>query len=103
MLSYRICAVLLSVLLLSGLSLPAFAEQAVVTGNEVNVRNGPGTAYGIFASVTRDQTVDVLDRSNPDWYQVRWDGTIGYISSQFLPLSEENSSACFSFFNCSSL
>jgi uncharacterized protein YgiM (DUF1202 family) len=89
----HICALVLSACLPALLSVSAYAEQAVVTGNEVNVRNGPGTVYGISASVSRDTTVEVLDRSDPDWYQISWDGNSGYVSSQFLSLTEDASSA----------
>ena len=89
----HICALVLSACLPSLVSVPAYAEQAVVTGSEVNVRNGPGTVYAISASVSRDTTVEVLDRSNPDWYQISWDGMSGYVSSQFLSLTEDDSSA----------
>ena len=89
----HICALVLAACLPSLVSVSACAEQAVVTGSEVNVRNGPGTVYGISASVSRDTTVEVLDRSDPDWYQISWDGKSGYVSSQFLSLTEGASSA----------
>ena len=89
----HICALALSACLPFLLSVSACAEQAVVTGSEVNVRNGPGTVYGISASVSRDTTVEILDRSDPDWYQISWDGKSGYVSSQFLSLTEDGSSA----------
>ena len=89
----HICALALSACLPFLLSVSASAEQAVVTGSEVNVRNGPGTVYGISASVSRDTTVEILDRSDPDWYQISWDGKSGYVSSQFLSLTEDSSSA----------
>ena len=83
----------LSALLLSALPVAAFAEQAIVTGNEVNVRSGPGTAYGIFASLDEGKTVEVIDRSDADWYLISWDGSTGYVSSQFLALTPEESPA----------
>ena len=43
----RICALVLTACLSALPSVSAYAEQAVVTGDEVNVRNGPGTVYGI--------------------------------------------------------
>ena len=88
-----ICALVLSACLPALLSVSACADQAVVTGSEVNVRNGPGTVYGISSSVSRDTTVEVLDRSNPDWYQISWDGKSGYVSSEFLSLTDDSSSA----------
>ena len=89
----HICALVLSACLPALLSVSAYAEQAVVTGDEVNVRNGPGTVYGISTSVSRDTVVEVLDRSDSDWYQISWDGKSGYVSSQFLSLTESSSSA----------
>ncbi len=83
-------AVLLTALLLFAVSVSAYADQAIVTGDGVNVRNGPGTAYGISTSIVRGQTVEILDRTNPDWYLISLDGRSGYVSSQFLTLSEEN-------------
>ena len=85
-----ICALVLSACLPSFLSVSACADQAVVTGDEVNVRNGPGTVYGISSSVSRDTSVEVLDRSDPDWYQISWDGKSGYVSSEFLSLTGDS-------------
>ena len=95
---YRICicAVFLEVFLLTLSHPPASADQAVVTGNGVNIRTGPGTAYAVSTSVDRDTEVEVLDRANPAWYLVSLDGNSGYISSQFLDLLEEDSSAVIS-------
>ena len=42
----------------------AFAEQATVTGSEVNVRSGPGMAFSITGSLKRGTVVEVLNRSS---------------------------------------
>ncbi len=85
----RILTLLFSVLAFSSLSVTAFAEQAVVTGEEVNVRSGPGLVYSNFTSLCEGMTVEVLNRSNADWYQVSWDGNVGYVSSAYLRLAED--------------
>ena len=84
---------LFSVLILFVFSATAFAEQAVVTGEEVNVRSGPGLAYSNFTSLTKGMTVEILDRSNADWYQVSWDQGSGYVSSSYLELETAASTA----------
>ncbi len=85
-----LCVFLLTVLFSVFAAFPASAEQAVVTGDGVCVRTGPGTAYGIFASLEHGTTVEIVNRSNSDWYLVSWAGNSGYVSSQFLEISEEN-------------
>ena len=86
---------LFSVLILSAFSATAFAEQAVVTGEEVNVRSGPGLAYSNFTSLTKGMTVEILNRSNADWYQVSWDSNVGYVSSAYLQLTDSTMPAAY--------
>ena len=71
----------------------AFAEQATVTGSEVNVRSGPGMAFSITGSLKRGTVVEVLNRSSDSWYQVSWGSGSGYISSAYLQLEAENGNA----------
>ena len=94
----KLCMLLLSVsaaaVILSFLfTTTAFAEQATVTGNGVNVRSGPGMTYSITGSLKRGTVVEVLNRSNDSWYQVSWDSGSGYVSSAYLLLSGEGSTA----------
>lgn len=98
MLSSRTRGAVLTLLLFAFLAtlfpFAVYAEDAVVTGNEVNVRTGPGLNYSAFTSLKRNTVVTVTDRSNPDWYQVSWSGGVGYISSTFLRIeAEEDRSA----------
>ncbi len=90
--SHRIRIAVLTGLCLSLFSFPAHAEQAIVTGNGVNVRTGPGTAFGIFTTLDRDTVVNVTNRSNAAWYEIQWDGETGYMSSGYLKLLEESNS-----------
>ncbi len=76
-------AVLLFALLLSG---TAFAETATVTGTDVNVREGPGKTYRVIGSLSGGSTVEVLDRSDSGWYAVSFNGSIGYMSSDYLTI-----------------
>ncbi len=89
--SLRVTSLVIVILLT--VSFTAFAERATVSGNGVNVRTGPGTAYGIFASLDAGTAVEVMNRSNDSWYLVSWEGNSGYIASQFLELEAEDSSA----------
>jgi N-acetylmuramoyl-L-alanine amidase len=47
----------------------AAGETAVVAGNWVNVRNGPGTNYGVVAQANLGDQLTVLGQSS-DWYNV---------------------------------
>ncbi len=89
--SLRVPFLILIIILLC--SSTAFAETATVKGSGINVRSGPGTSYGIFANLDDGMTVEVMNRSNPSWYLVSWEGNSGYVSSQYLVLEEDHSSA----------
>lgn len=80
----RTLVALLLVFALTGAT--AFAESATVIGNAVNLREGPGTGYGIAATLTAGTVVEVTDRSNANWYAVRYGEKTGYMSSAYLQL-----------------
>ena len=70
-----------AVLISSLLTVPAFADSAVVTGTDVNLRSGPGTNYRVVDCLPKGTSLTVTDRSNGDWYAVSYDGTAGFMSS----------------------
>lgn len=78
-----ILCVLIAALLLT---VPAFAETAVVTpAKGVNMRVGPGTEYKVVAKLPCGTEVQVTS-STGSWYSVIYNGTPGYISSPYLKL-----------------
>lgn len=80
----------LSALFSAMLATPAFAENATVTGSEVNLRDGPGANYRVIDSLKRGATVNVTDRSNGAWYAVEYDGGAGFMSSAYLRFEERD-------------
>ena len=54
---------------------------------KVNLRSEPNTDCRVLAHVQPDETVDVLDTSNANWVKVSYNGTIGYISAEFVAVS----------------
>ena len=50
----------------------------------LNVRSGPGTQYQVVFQVEKGTIVDVLDAGEPDWWQIRYGGRIGWASAQYL-------------------
>ena len=79
-----------AVIVCSFLVVPAYAEAAVVTGNRVNFRTGPGSNYSVITSLEKGTPVTVTDRSNSEWYAVSVAGQLGYISSAYLSISEDS-------------
>ena len=84
---------MLTILLCTTFTVTAFAEDAVVTGSDVNFRSGPGMNYEIIGCLAKGETVTVNDRSNAQWYGVSYNGTTGFISSDYLKIQEENGSS----------
>lgn len=61
------------------LSLNAEAVTIVISGNDVNVRSGPGRTYDIIAIVHQDEKFGVLEEQD-GWYKISVEGQIGWIS-----------------------
>ncbi|WP_371025305.1 SH3 domain-containing protein [Paraclostridium ghonii] len=58
-------------------------ENKVVTASSVNFRQGPGTNYSVITSLSKGTKVGVISESN-GWAKISYNGTIGYVSSQYL-------------------
>ena len=69
-------------------SASACAESAVVVGNRVNLRAGPGTGYYVLATLDSGTALEVIDRSNGAWYAVQYGGQTGFISSSYLAVQD---------------
>ena len=55
-----------------------------LTGDEVRVRTGPGTNYGIIGAVSRGDYLTRTGTVASGWTQVTYNGVTGYIYSQYL-------------------
>ena len=80
-----------TVLLLSLFTVTAFAEDATVTGNQVNLRSGPGMNYSVINCLSRGTSVTVTDRSNSTWYSIVYNGQSGFMSSSYLSIQSGDS------------
>lgn len=58
-------------------------EQGKVTGSYVNFRTGPSTNYSVIATLARGTSVEILGKAT-GWYKVRYNGSVGYMSSDYV-------------------
>ena len=77
-----------ALLMASMMSVPAWAETALVTGSDVNLREGPGTNYRILDCLPWGSSVTVTDQSDDTWYEVEADGQTGFMSAQYLEIQD---------------
>lgn len=59
-------------------------ELYLVSSELLNMRSGAGIQYPIIATLSKDETVIVIDKTNKNWWKVNYDDNIGYVSSQML-------------------
>ena len=58
-------------------------DATVTGGSTINVRSGPGTSYNRIAMVDEGKRIAILNKDG-DWYRVSFDGTTGYILSDYV-------------------
>lgn len=68
---------------MAGVSADCSGEIGVVTGDDVNVRSGPGTENAKLTTAGMYDTVEILGIED-GWYQVELNGVTGYISSDYV-------------------
>ena len=62
-----------------------------VTATTLNVRSGAGTSYSVLGSLSKGTKVEVISTTN-GWSKINYNGSIGYVSSQYLSSSSTDSS-----------
>ncbi|WP_195345959.1 SH3 domain-containing protein [Paraclostridium sordellii] len=67
-------------------------SEKQVTGNTVNFRKGPGTNYSVITSLNKGTKVGYISESN-GWAKVNYNGTIGYMSANYIGYVDSNSGA----------
>ncbi len=78
----------------SGSYVKKIEEQTVtvqygkITGNNVNLRKGPGTGYGVISQMNKGDVLTVTEPSG-SWYKVKTSGgTVGWVSSSYISLDQ---------------
>ena len=75
----RVVKILLIFLIVLGFSSAAQAKMLSVSGEDVNMRSGPGTKYRVMWELGKGFPLIVLKKKG-EWYRVRdFEGTIGWV------------------------
>lgn len=69
----------------------AFAADGIsakVTGSSVNLRSQPSLEASVLLQAAENEEITVLSTDNSEWYQVVCQGSTGYMSSEYIQLSD---------------
>jgi cell wall-associated NlpC family hydrolase len=71
---------------------PAARKTAKVNnpGAWLNMRTGPGTSYPVLARISRGATVQIVDDSREDFWQILYGGRYGWAASEYLSVIRED-------------
>jgi beta-N-acetylglucosaminidase/uncharacterized protein YraI len=62
-----------------------------VSINRLNMRSGGGTSYRTITTLNKGIVVDIVSESN-GWTKIKYDGRLGYVSSEYLEAIKQESS-----------
>lgn len=89
----RIIPVLISPLLILFLiPNPIFADQATITSDNLNIRNGPGTNFDIIGQANTDVTYQVIGEQD-EWVQIKLEEESGWVTKEYIAIEKESSNA----------
>lgn len=74
-----------------GNTLQCYGKVTTANGGGLNMRSGPATTYGRIASIKNGGVVEVYDKGAA-WSRIKYNGTFGYVMSQYLTFSAERPS-----------
>lgn len=59
-------------------------EQAKVIGGSLNLRSGTSTSANKIVSIPNGAVVDVIEKTDNEWWKITYSGKTGYVMSKFL-------------------
>lgn len=66
-------------------------KQGIVKVNStLNMRSGPGSNYNVIGTLRNNDKVEIIKEVN-GWYEIKFNGKSGYVSSQYVSMVEEGS------------
>ena len=68
-----------------------YSYTKYVIATTLNVRSGAGTSYSVLGSLSKGTKVEVISTTN-GWSKISYNGSTGYVSSQYLSSSSTDSS-----------
>ena len=67
-------------------------KQGVVKVNSaLNMRSGPGSNYGVIGTLRNNDKVEII-KEVYGWYEIKFNGKVGYVSSQYIKIVDNESS-----------
>ncbi|GAA0432384.1 N-acetylmuramoyl-L-alanine amidase [Virgibacillus salarius] len=67
----------------------SYADTAIIKGDNVNIRNGPGTNYQTIGQAGTNDTFSIIQRQG-EWIQVQLENDTGWIIETYLSIIENN-------------
>ncbi len=61
-------------------------------GVDLNFRLGPSTDYSVLGELSEGTSVTILSESN-GWYKINYDGTVGYVYSDYITVGSSSNSS----------
>ncbi|WP_066050007.1 SH3 domain-containing protein [Robertmurraya korlensis] len=58
-------------------------KNGIVTANQLRVRSGPSTSYGVVTSLSQGATVTIL-KTESNWHQIKSSNITGWVSAEFI-------------------
>ena len=84
----------IATVLLAGFASAAETEQAVAigatTGSSLRLRSAPSTSASIITTLDEGVAVAVLNGSTDGWYKINYNGSVGYVSADYLVIDQDN-------------
>ena len=59
-------------------------EVYVVSTKTLNIRTGPGKNYSVIGTLSQGDSVNVINKTNSEWWEINIDNEVGYVYSSML-------------------
>lgn len=81
-------ALILTIVFLLFFSISSFGTEGTVTASSLKLRKEPSLEGEVLYGISKDEKVEIIEKTDDKWYKVKYNGDTGYVSAEYIKTEE---------------
>lgn len=75
---------ILAIVFLLLFSITSFGSEGIVTASSLKLRKEPSLEGEVLYGISKDEKVEIIEKTDDKWYKVKYNGDTGYVSVEYI-------------------
>lgn len=69
-------------------SITSLGTEGIVTASSLKLRKEPSLEGEVLYGISKDEKVEIIEKTDDKWYKVKYNGDVGYVSAEYIKTEE---------------